>query len=119
MKTLALLGALFFGTWFAQRPAASSDHGWPDGLPAFAGGRADCSYTLKNGSSFASFTTLTPAGEVLSSARASFAGAGWSEIPLQMSDTLLFVRGESVAAVLAEITDRGTRVTAIQRPKGL
>ena len=119
MKTLALLGSLLFGVWFWQRPVSSHRHGWPEGLPVFAGGRADSSYVLRNGSTFAAFSTLTPAGEVLASARTSFTVEGWLELPLGMSDTILFIRGESVAAVLAETTDQGTRVTVLQRPKGL
>ena len=115
MKTLTLLGSLLFGVWFWQRPVSSHRQG----LPVFAGGRADSSYVLKNGSAFAAFSTLTPALEVLASARTSFTDEGWLELPLGMSDTILFIRGESVAAVLAETTDQGTRVTVLQRPKGL
>lgn len=119
MKTALLLGSILFGTWFWQRPASSSSPTWPNSVPVFSGGRADCSYTLKNGSTFVSFSTLAPAVEVLSSARTAFTGDGWFELPLAPSDTLFFLRGESIAAILAESTDQGTRVTVLQHPKGL
>ncbi|MGN0852258.1 MAG: hypothetical protein ACI4Q3_02650 [Kiritimatiellia bacterium] len=119
MKTAALWGFLLFGAWFWRQPRTPHRHEWPEGLPVFSGGRADCAYTLANGSAFASFTTAAPAAEVLASARAAFTGEGWVEIPLALSDTRFFMRGEAVAVLLAESTGCGTRVTVLQRPRGL
>ena len=50
---------------------------------------------------------------------AAFAEAGWSAVPIRTRDMLMFTRGDAVAAVLAEEIASGTRLTAIQRPKGL
>lgn len=121
MKTLTLAVAAFFGLWFWQRPPdeQSSSTVWPAAMPSFGEGCADCAFTLKNGTVFAAFTTRASAVDVLAAARTRYAEDGWTEISLGMFDTALFVRGESVAAVLAETTDAGTRVTAIQRAAGL
>lgn len=121
MKTLTLAVAAFFGLWFWQRPLdeQSSSTVWPTAMPSFGEGRADCAFTLKNGTVFAAFTTRASAADVLAAARMRYVEEGWTEISLGMSDTVLFVRDDSVAAVLAETTDAGTRVTAIQRAAGL
>lgn len=121
MKILTLAGVAFFGLWFWQRPLDehASSTVWPAAMPSFGEGRADAAFALKNGTVFAAFTTRVSAADVLAVARTRYAEDGWTEIPLGMSDTALFVRDESVAAVLAETTDAGTRVTAIQRATGL
>lgn len=119
MKVLALLGALLFGSWFWQRPAIPRDAAWPAAMPVFAGGRPDCAYTLANGTAFASLRLSILPAAALEQARAAYEAAGWCVAPVRARDTLIFVRGESVAAVLAEPVPSGTRVTALQRPRGL
>lgn len=119
MKTIVLLGATLFGAWFWQRPTSSHGAHWPSAMPIFAGGHAQSAYTLKNGTSFACLSVPeTPQG-ALASARDAYLADGWRESPIRTHDMLIFTRGDSVAAVLAEDTPTGTRVTAIQRPKGL
>lgn len=120
MPTLALIASSFFAVWFWQKPAPSrAEPRWPAALPVFAGGRVETAYELKNGTSFASFTSPQAAPDILAAARAAYAEAGWVEIPFSCADTALFVRGESVATILAEATPSGARVTILQRPKGL
>ena len=121
MKTLAvILGSALFGAWFWQRPASGGGSaGWPETMPVFAAGIPESAYTLKSGCSFV--CTVVPGGrdEALARARAAFAEAGWSAVPIRTRDMLVFTRGDAVAAILAEEIDAGTRLTAIQRPKGL
>lgn len=119
MKTTLLLCSAFFGLWFWQRPASVRNDRWPADMPVFCGGRADSSYELKSGSSFVSLTVPAELAAALAAAQDAFVSAGWQVLPIRTHDMLLFVRGDSVAAVLAEDVSGGTRLTAYQRPKGL
>ena len=119
MKTAVALCAAIFGAWFWQRLAQSGGGGrWPDGMPMFASGQVECSYRLKTGTSFVSITVPVRRAEALARAREAFVSAGWREAPMRARDTLIFVRGDSMAAVLAEETDAGTRMTAVARAAG-
>lgn len=120
MKTAALLLASLFGAWFwrTTSPAARTAR-WPSAMPVFAGGHPHSSYTLNNGTSFVCLTVPeTPQG-ALESARDAYRADGWRESPVRTHDMLVFQRGDAVAIVLAQDTPAGTRVTALQRPKGL
>lgn len=120
MKTTVLLLSVLFGAWFWQRPVSSGRLAdWPASMPTFANGSPDCAYATTGGSSFV--CTVVPGGrdEALARVRAVFAEAGWGAVPIRTRDMLVFTRGDAVAAVLAEEIATGTRVTAIQRPKGL
>lgn len=119
MKATLLLCSALFGLWFWQRPAPARNDGWPADMPVFCGGRADSSYVLKSGSSFVSLTVAADGAAALAAAQDAFAAAGWQVTPIRTRDMLIFTRGDSVAAVLAEGVPGGTRVTAYQRPKGL
>ena len=121
MKTLiVLLGSAFFGAWFWQRPVSGGRlAAWPEAMPAFASGNPDSAYATKGGGSFVCTVVPGERDEALARARAAFAEAGWSAVPIRTRDMLVFTRGDAVAAVLAEDVATGTRLTAIQRPKGL
>ena len=88
-------------------------------MPTFASGAPAGAYELRSGSSFV--CTAVPGGrdEALARVRAAFEEAGWSSLPIRARDMLMFARGDAVAAVLAEEIATGTRLTAIQRPRGL
>lgn len=116
----SLLSSALFGAWFWQRPAScGSSAGWPKSMPTFASGFPASAYELKSGSSFVCTTVPGGRDEALMRVRAAFAEAGWSTVPIRTRDMLMFTRGDAVAAVLAEELSTGTRLTAIQRPKGL
>lgn len=121
MKSAALLFAAVFGAWSWLRPAAPrTGHAWPPGMPAFAGAcRPGFSAVLANGTRFVSALASEPPEQVLANVRRTYAEAGWAESPVRARDMLVFTRGEAVAAVLAQTVPEGTRVTAIQRPRGL
>ncbi|MBR1587478.1 MAG: hypothetical protein IJ658_04040 [Kiritimatiellae bacterium] len=115
-----LLGSALFGAWSWQRPASGGNPaGWPASMPAFASGVPAGAYELKAGSSFVCTTVPGGRDAALARARAAFAEAGWSVLPIRTRDMLMFTRGDAVAAVLAEEIATGTRLAAIQRPKGL
>ena len=116
----SLASCALFGAWFWQRTVPSGRLAdWPETMPAFASGSPDSAYATKGGGSFV--CTVVPGGrdEALARARAAFAEAGWSAVPIRTRDMLVFTRGDAVAAILAEEIAAGTRLTAIQRPKGL
>ena len=119
MKTLCIICSVLFGVWFWRRPAPTGHTAWPEAMPVFAPGTPTCAYTLKNGSSFVCTTILGGRDEALARVRAAFAESGWSLAPIHTRDMLVFMRGDAVAAVLAEEVAAGTRLTALQRPKGL
>ena len=119
MKAALMLCSAVLGAWFWQRQPSTGRAGWPDGMPVFAGGGAECAYSLRNGSSFVCTTVPGGRDEALARARAAFRDAGWRELPVRTSDMVLFARGGAVAALLAEALDKETRLTAIQRPAGL
>ena len=120
MKTLLLLIIPWFGLWFWQAAVpGGNSRAWPAALPAFAGAHADCAFQLKNGTGFVNFLSRSSAPAILAEARTAYLAAGWKEATLHPADTLIFTRGDAVAAVLAEALPEGTRVTALQRPKGL
>lgn len=126
MKTSALLLAFLllssalFGAWFWQRPAAGGNSaGWPASMPLFASGVPASAYELKSGGSFVCTTVPGGRDEALARVRAAFVEAGWGAVPICTRDMMMFTRGDAVAAVLAEEVASGTRLTAIQRPKGL
>lgn len=116
----SLLSSALFGAWFWQRPASGGNSaGWPASMPTFASGSPSSAYELKSGSSFVCTTVPGGRDEALARVRAAFAEAGWSVVPVRTRDMLMFTRGDAVAAVLAEAVAAGTRLTAIQRPRGL
>ena len=121
MKSAALLFAALLGAWSWLRPGAPrAERTWPSGMPAFAGARAvNFSSRLGDGAEFVNLVVPEPAGQVLDAARLAYAEAGWTESPVRARDMLVFTRGEAVAAVLAQSVPGGTRITAIQRPRGL
>ncbi len=119
MKTMAIVCSVLFGSWFWQRASVPSGGTWPQGMPVFAGGRADGAYTLSSGSSLAVATVHAGRRDALASVRKAFLAESWMELPVHPQDMLIFTRGDSVAAVLAETVPDGTRLTAIQRPSGL
>ena len=126
MKTLvpllvfSLLSTALFGAWSWLRPASGgSSAGWPASMPAFASGTSASAYELKAGGSFVCTTVPGGRDEALARVCAAFAEAGWSAAPIRARDMLMFTRGDAVAAVLAEEVASGTRITAIQRPRGL
>ena len=116
----SLLGYALFGAWFWQRPASGGNSaGWPASMPTFASGVPSSAYELKAGGSFVCTTVSGGRDEALARVCAAFAEAGWSAVPIRTRDMMMFTRGDAVAAVLAEEVASGTRLTAIQRPKGL
>ena len=116
----SMLSSALFGAWFWQRPASGGNTaGWPASMPTFASGLPAGSYELKSGCSFVCTTVPGGRDEALARVRAAFTEAGWSTVPVRTRDMLVFTRGDAVAAVLAEEVATGTRLTAIQRPKGL
>ena len=117
MKTFFMVCAALLGTWFWRRPAERENTGWPEGIPVFAGGAAGASFRLSSGTSCLGGTVGIDREAALESARTAFASAGWRELPVRTADMLLFVRGEAVAAVLAESVSGGTRITAISAPE--
>ena len=120
MKVAVLLLSAVIGTWFWQRPVTSGRlAAWPESMPAFANGMPDSAYATKGGGTFVCTTVQGGRDEALARARAAFAEAGWSVAPIRTRDMLIFVRGDMVAAVLAEEVAAGTRLTAIQRRNGL
>ena len=90
---------------------------WPDSMPVFGQiGENGLAMVRRDGNStFVGFIDLAPPANVLDRATTAFLSAGWEVAPISTSDMLLFTRGESVAAVLAENYENGARVTAIQR----
>lgn len=120
MKTTVLLLSVLFGAWFWQRPVSSGRLAdWPASMPIFANGSPDSAYATKGGGSFVCTTVQGGRDEALERVRAAFAEAGWGAVPIRTRDMLVFTRGDSVAAVLAEEVAAGTRLTAIQRRSGL
>ena len=120
MKVAVLLLSAVIGTWFWQRPVSSGRlAAWPASMPAFASGMPDSAYATKGGGTFVCTTVQGGRDEALARARAAFVEAGWSVAPVRTRDMLMFVRGDLVAAVLAEEVAAGTRMTAIQRKSGL
>lgn len=121
MKSAALLFAAFLGAWSWLRPAPPrTPCAWPAGIPAFAGARTvNFASRLGDGAELVNLVVPEPAGQVLAAARGAFAEAGWTESPVRTRDMLVFTRAGAVAAVLAQSVPAGTRVTAIQRPRGL
>jgi len=119
MKTALMLCSAVLGAWFWQRPSSAVRVGWPDGMPVFASGSADCAYSLRNGTSFVCTTVPGGRDEALARARTAFRDAGWRELPVRTSDMVVFTRGDAVAVLLAEAVEKKTRLTAIQRPAGL
>ena len=88
-------------------------------MPTFASGVPSSAYELKAGGSFVCTTVSGGRDEALARVCAAFVEAGWSAVPIRTRDMMMFTRGDAVAAVLAEEVASGTRLTAIQRPKGL
>lgn len=120
MKVVIPILAALFGVWTWRQPATGTARSWPDAVPSFAGaGPVNFAATLRNGTSFANALVATTAAQALEDARRAYAEAGWAESPVRAADMLLFTRGEAVAAVLAQDTPRGARVTVLQRPRGL
>ena len=113
-------GFALFGAWSWQRPACGGNTaGWPASMPVFANGVPAGAYELKSGVSFVCATVPGGREEALARVRAAFAEAGWGMLPVRARCMMMFSRGDAVAAVLAEEVAAGTRLTAIQRPKGL
>lgn len=119
MKAALLMGSAVLGAWFWSKPAVPRRAAWPDGMPVFAAGRAECSYALRNGTSFVCASVSFGREEALARARSAFRDAGWQEMPVRTGDMVVFVRGDAVAALVAESLEKETRLTAIQRPAGL
>lgn len=117
----AVVGVALFALWFWRTPDGTTGARWPDAVPVFAGGVADCAYELANGTAFVSAETGGGAAAALDAARTAFAAAGWMESPVRASDMILFTRGTAVAAVLAQDapSGAGTRLTALVHPRGL
>ena len=114
------LFAAVFAAWTWTRPAAPRAPAWPSGMPVFAAAeQVNFASELGNGTRLVNLVTATPAPDVLAAARQAYMAAGWTESPIRARDMRIFTRGPSVAAVLAETLPHGTRVTAIQRPRGL
>ena len=121
MKSVTLLFAALLGAWsWLQSGAPRTERAWPSGIPAFAGARAvNFSSRLGDGAELVNLVVPEPAGQVLDAARGAYAEAGWTESPVRTHDMLVFTRGEAVAAVLAQTVPEGTRLTVLQRPRGL
>ena len=120
MLCASFLGSALFGAWFWQRPTSGGNSaGWPSSMPVFASGSPASAYELKSGGTFVCTTVPGGRDEALARVRAAFAEAGWGAVPVRTRDMLMFTRGDAVAAVVAEEVAAGTRLTAIQRPKGL
>lgn len=112
-----LLSSAAMAAVFWRRPAKSMPT-WPTAMPAFAGGQTV--FAVESGHGDAVVHQLTDGGveAVLDAARGAYGTEGWTEAPIRTRDALLFTRGSDVAAVFAEDTPSGTRVTAVQRTHG-
>ena len=116
---IAFLCVALFGLWFWQRPQGRPSGGWPESMPVFAGGVAECAYETRGGGAFVSVAMPGSAGDAAAAVRAAFSSAGWSELPVRTRDMLMFTRDDAVAAVLAQDETGGVRITAVCRTPGL
>jgi len=112
MKGLFLLCVFAWVFWRGPAPARNA---WPDAVPAFAG-EAACAFTFRDGGAFASVLSPHEPGAALVQAAEAFRAAGWHETAVRFADTRLFLKGGSVAAVLAQADPAaGTRLTVLVR----
>ena len=117
MKTLALACTALFGWWFWRTPAHRAvTEEWPAAMPQFAEGRAGVAYSTPAGSAFVHIDSAFAPEAALDSAANAFAAAGWAAADVRTRDSLIFMKGDLVAAVLALPRGHGSMITAVISP---
>lgn len=101
ISALALAIALLAGGWFFRATVRSL----PADYQATVGGAYEVSVTSVAGT----------ADEVAADAARRYAEAGWQQLPVSTATFRVFARGKRTAALLAEDTPSGVRLTELKR----